>query len=110
VTDENLDQSPQESAHAGSTATYFIVFAGLLGLTFLTVVASYANLGTWHTPAALLIAAVKAVLVLLFFMHLLHSPRLTWLTLGGALLTFGIMMWYTLSDYLTRDWLSNRMP
>jgi len=105
VTDENLDQSPHETAHAASTTTYLTVFAGLLGLTLLTVLVSYAPLGVLHTPVALLIAAAKAVLVLLFFMHLLHSPRLTWLILGAALLTFGIMIWYTLSDYVTRPWL-----
>jgi cytochrome c oxidase subunit IV len=105
VTDENLDQPPQETAHAGSTATYLTVFAALLGLTLLTVLVSYVKLGEFHTPVALLIAAAKATLVLLFFMHLLHSPRLTWLALGAALLTLGIMMWYTLTDYFTRPWL-----
>jgi cytochrome c oxidase subunit 4 len=100
-----LDQPPHKTAHAGSTATYLIVFAALLGLTLLTVVVSYVPLGVLHTPMALLIASAKAVLVLLFFMHLLHAPRLTWLVLGAALLTFGIMVWYILSDYLTRSWL-----
>ena len=57
-------------------------------------------------PLALGIAVVKAVLVLLFFMHLLHSTRLTWVVIGASLFWLGILMVLTLSDYLTRRWLS----
>jgi cytochrome c oxidase subunit 4 len=88
--------------HTSPVATYYAVFGGLLGLTLLTVVVSYAPLGGLHTPVALGIAAVKASLVLLFFMHLIHSPKLTWLAMGGALFTFAVMVLITLSDYLTR--------
>jgi cytochrome c oxidase subunit 4 len=86
--------------------TYFLVFAALLVLTLTTVLVALAPLGEWHTAAALAIAVVKATLVVLFFMHVLHSPRLTWVVIGGAVFWLGIMLVLTLSDYLSRGWLT----
>jgi cytochrome c oxidase subunit 4 len=77
-------------------------------LTLLTVGAAFAPMQNWwHTPIALAIAGVKAALVLLFFMHLWDSPRLTWLIAFGSLLWLAIMLVLTFADYLTRDWLMN---
>ena len=53
---------------------------------------------------ALVIAVVKATLVILFFMHVWHSTRLTWVVVGGGLFWLGILLALTLSDYLTRPW------
>jgi cytochrome c oxidase subunit IV len=85
---------------------YLTVFAALLVLTALTVAASWLQIGIWHTPLALAIAACKAVLVGLFFMHLLHSDRLTWLIVGGSFLWLAILFALTLSDYLARPAIS----
>ncbi len=86
--------------------TYFLIFAALLLLTGATVLVAYLPLGEWHTVLALAIAVTKALLVVLFFMHLLHSTRLTWLVAGAGVLWLGIMFVLTLSDYWTRHWLS----
>jgi cytochrome c oxidase subunit 4 len=86
--------------------TYYTVFAALIVLTCLTVGASFLDLGPWHTAAGLLFGAIKAGLVILFFMHLLYSPRLLWLILAAGLFWLGIMVVLTLTDYLTRAWLS----
>jgi cytochrome c oxidase subunit 4 len=86
--------------------TYFAVFVALLLLTAATWGVAYLPLGEWHTVLALAIAFAKAALVLLFFMHLLHSTRLTWLCIGAGLFWLGIMFALTFSDYLTRHWLS----
>jgi cytochrome c oxidase subunit 4 len=86
--------------------TYFLIFAALLVLTGLTVLVAYLPLGEWHTVLALAIAVTKAVLVLLFFMHLLHSTRLTWVIVAAGVFWLGIMMALTFSDYLTRHWLT----
>ena len=90
---------------SGQVRTYFVVFASLLALTLLTVLASHLEVGGWHTPLALTIAAVKATLVVLFFMHLLHSTRLTWVVVLGSLFWLAIMIGLTMSDYLSRPWL-----
>jgi len=85
---------------------YYAVFACLIGLTLLTVGLSFCELGAWHTMAGLAIAACKASLVALFFMHVLYSGRLTWIMLGAGLFWLLIMMSLTMADYLTRDWLA----
>jgi cytochrome c oxidase subunit 4 len=93
-----------------SPVTYIAVFVGLLALTATTVAVAGIPLGLWHTPVALAIAIAKATLVVLFFMHALHSNRLTWIVIGGAILWLGIMLALTLADFVSRDWLSQATP
>ena len=83
---------------------YYAVFAALIVLTLLTVCISFLELGPLHTVAGLTIAVVKALLVALFFMHLLHSDKVNWLAIGAGLFWLGILIGLTLSDYLTRHW------
>src|SRR6516162_8738422 len=93
-----------DRAHGPSVATYLGIFVTLLVLTGLTAGAAYAPMpDVLHTPVALAIAAAKAALVLLFFMHLLYSPRLNWLVAFGSLLWLIIMLTLTFADYLTRS-------
>lgn len=94
------------SGRAISPSTYYQVFGTLIVLTFLTIGISFLELGKWHMVAGLTIAVCKAVLVALFFMHLLASSRLTWVVVGGALFWLGILLTLTLADYLTRHWLA----
>jgi cytochrome c oxidase subunit 4 len=86
--------------------TYFLIFAALLVLTAATWGVAYLPLGEWHTVLALAIAVTKALLVLLFFMHLLHSTRLTWVVAAAGVFWLGILFALTFSDYLTRSWMS----
>ncbi len=85
------------------TRTYYSVFAALIALTLLTVAVSFMELGAWHTTVGVLIGVVKASLVVLFFMHLLHSSKASWLAVLAGLFWVGILMALTLSDYLTRQ-------
>jgi caa(3)-type oxidase subunit IV len=85
---------------------YFIVFGVLVLLTFATVRASMFDLGPWNAVVALTIAATQALLVALIFMHLRHSPRLTWLVAGGALVWLALLL-STIGDYLTRNLLGS---
>ena len=87
-----------------SARTYWLIFFILVALTALTVGVSMLDIGYWHTPAGLAIATAKGLLVGLFFMHVIHSPRLTWIVIAAGLFWFGILMVLTLSDYLTRHW------
>lgn len=91
-----------EHPHVASIGSYVAVFLILVVLTLLTVVTALSPLGPWHTPVAMMIAIVKAALVFLFFMHLLHSPKLTWLVAGGTFVWLGIMFALTLADFWTR--------
>lgn len=87
-------------------STYYAVFGALIALTVLTVGVATVPLGEWHTVVGLAIAGVKALLVALFFMHLLHSSRLAWVALAVGVFWLGILIALTLTDYLTRHWLS----
>jgi len=72
--------------------------------TLLTWFASTLDLGWANTPIALLIATTKAVLVILFFMHVIHSTRLTWVVIIASFVWLGVLFVLTFSDYLTRYW------
>ncbi|MBX9679360.1 MAG: cytochrome C oxidase subunit IV family protein [Gemmataceae bacterium] len=85
-----------------SLRTYTIIFVSLLVLTGLTVLASRLPLGAAHMPVGLIIASTKAMLVILFFMHVIHSDKVTWLyALGGVYWLF-ILIGLTMADYLSR--------
>jgi cytochrome c oxidase subunit 4 len=84
-------------------ATYTIVCAILLALTLLTLGVSFIHLpGVWHIVVGLIIAVLKAILVVLFFMHVLISGRLTWLVVAVSCFWLGLLFVLTLGDYFTR--------
>lgn len=86
---------------------YFAVFTALLALTALTTGVAFIDLGgIGNVAVALTIAVIKAVLVALYFMHLRYSSRLTIIFAGAGIFWLGIMIVLTLSDYLSRDWVS----
>lgn len=105
------------SEHAITPKTYLLVFAALMILTLLTVEAATLDLGEpeivsglrlpLNTLVALGIACLKAMLVVLYFMHVRYSPRLTWLVIVAPLLFLAILIGITASDYVSRGWLGN---
>lgn len=87
-----------------SVRTYSTVLVALLLLTVLTVGVSFIPLeAAWHETIGLLIAVVKASLVVLFFMHVIHSPKLTWLIVAVSIAWLVILISLTFTDYLTRN-------
>jgi cytochrome c oxidase subunit 4 len=96
------DHAPH--VHITPLSTYIIVFLALAAGTILTVVASRLDLGMWNTPIALAIAGVKAALVILFFMHVIYSTRLTWVVVIASFVWLGVLFVLTFADYLTRHW------
>ena len=82
---------------------YFGVFLALMVLTAVTVWVSRIDLGAMNVPVAMAVAIIKATLVILFFMHVLHSTRLTWVVVISAFLWLGVLFVLTLSDYMTRS-------
>ncbi len=80
-----------------------ILLALLLG-TALTVWASFIDLGFWNPIIALAIASTKALLVLLYFMHVKYSTNLTKLAVVGAIFMFTVLVSLTLADYISRAW------
>jgi cytochrome c oxidase subunit 4 len=104
----------EQEHHVVSPITYLLILCTLLVATGATVWASFIDLGEWHIApgltlfwnpvVALAIACTKMMLVVLFFMHVKYSPRLTKLTVGAGLFTFLVLVGMTLSDYFTRAW------
>jgi len=92
------------SEHIVPTRIYYTIFAILMACTAITVAVAFVDLGPLNTVAALSIAVFKAVLVVLFFMHVKYSSRLTWAVVVGSVFWLGIMLALTMSDYLTRGW------
>ncbi|HEV2985728.1 MAG TPA: cytochrome C oxidase subunit IV family protein [Vicinamibacterales bacterium] len=83
---------------------YYTIFLILMLCTYLTVQIAFFDLGRINTVAALVIAVFKATLVVLFFMHVKYSTRLTWVVVLGGIFWLGIMLVLTMGDYLTRGW------
>ena len=90
--------------HVVPTKIYYGIFATLMILTGVTVAVAYVDLGPMNAVVALAIACFKALIVVLFFMHVKYSTRLVKLTLIAGIYWMGILLALTLSDYLTRGW------
>lgn len=83
---------------------YIAVWVALLVLLAATFGAYFLNLGAFNVLINLAIAVAKALLVVLFFMHVRYHPRLMWVWAGVGFYWLGIMLVLTFSDYLTRGW------
>jgi cytochrome c oxidase subunit IV len=93
-----------EEHHIVSPITYMIIVAILLVMTGVTVGAAYIEMGVFNPIVALAIGVFKATLVVLFFMHVKYSSKLTKLTVGAGLFTFMALIGMTLADYISRAW------
>jgi cytochrome c oxidase subunit 4 len=98
-----MSHSEESHIHGPASLVLYIAnFSALMVLTVLTIWAGMQDFGSLNTVIALGIAIVKAVLVILFFMHVIHSSPLTKLTIFASLFFLAIMILMILSDYLTR--------
>jgi cytochrome c oxidase subunit 4 len=101
--------------HKDPLLSYLSVFVALMALLGLTLLAYRIPFESYHFPGtkidlsfmntavALTIASIKAILVMLVFMHLRHSTKLTWIIAASGFLWLGIMMSFTFADYLSRN-------
>lgn len=93
-----------ENAHPSRTL-YLIIFLALAAFTCLTWGIAFIDLGPWNPVIALAIACTKATLVILYFMHVRYSSKLTKITVCAGFFWLLIMITLSLSDYLTRAFL-----
>jgi cytochrome c oxidase subunit 4 len=91
--------------HAEPARNYILVLVALLVLTATTVAVAFVNLGPLNNVVALTIAMVKTLLVVLFFMHVRTSTRLTALTAAAGFFWLLILISITMSDYASRGWM-----
>jgi cytochrome c oxidase subunit 4 len=90
---------------------YLAIILTLLALTGITVFAAFVDLGRFNIVVALLIATVKATLVVLIFMHAKYAPERTKLVIIAGVFWLALLLFMTLSDYASRvDYRGVRYP
>src|ERR687891_343981 len=93
------------SGHVAPKSLYYGVFLALLVGTGLTVAAAFVDMGAMNNVVMLAIAIAKASLVVLFFMHVRWSTRLTWVVVASGFFWLLILFALTMSDYMSRGWM-----
>ena len=91
------------SEHVISPGPYIAVFLALMVLTAITVWVAFIDLGTLNDIVAMAIAVTKACLVILYFMHVRYSSRMSRVTIAAGFVWLAIMIGITLTDYLSRS-------
>ena len=88
---------------------YVGVFLALIVGTVLTVVVAMFDLGPLNNIVMLLVAVAKALLVVLFFMHVRWSSRLTWVVAAAGFFWLLILFGMTMGDYMSRGWIAGTL-
>lgn len=97
------------AGHVAPKSMYYMVFLALLVGTFLTYGVALIDLGVFNNVVMLGIAVTKALLVILFFMHVRWSTRLTWVVAGAGFFWLLILFTVTMADYMTRGWVQGTL-
>lgn len=82
--------------------TYFLTWFALLLLTSITVAAAGMDFGNLSVTVALVIAGIKATIVLYLFMHLKYESKLFHVMLWIVLATLVVFVGLTFTDTLFR--------
>lgn len=102
------DQHLTHPEHESHVRSYVIVFALLLVLLGATVGAAFIDFHEflpghfWNMSIAASIAIAKAVLIILFFMHVKTGPRRVVVFAMGGFLWLALMIALFMADYTTR--------
>ncbi len=97
---DDLDHS---SKHP-TVKLFLFIWMALLFCTWLTWFASTIDLGVFNPVVALVIATFKALLVILFFMEIKYSTKMTMTVVIAAFFWLSILLVLTMSDYISRAW------
>ena len=100
----NVTNPEHAEHHIVTPAQYGLVFGALLLGTLITVLAARVDLGVLNPVIALAIACTKAVIVILFFMHVKYQSHLVKMTVACGFFTFIVLITMTLTDYMSRAW------
>lgn len=101
--------SSSNGHHVAPVSLYLMVFLALMVGTILTVVVAKFDLGAMNNVVMLSIACAKALLVILFFMHVRWGTRLTWVVAGSGFFWLLILFTLTMSDYMSRGWIEGTL-
>lgn len=95
--------------HVAPISLYLTIFGALMVGTILTVVVAKFDLGPLNNIVMLAVAGAKALLVVLYFMHVRWSSRLTWVVASSGFLWLLIMFGLTMADYMSRGWVTGTL-
>jgi cytochrome c oxidase subunit IV len=101
---KHQDEPTHHEEHIVTPGVYLLIGGILLVLTATTAAVSYVDLGSFNAVVALAIACIKMTLVVLFFMHVKYSSKLTKLTVAAGFFTFIVLIMMTMTDYASRAW------
>jgi cytochrome c oxidase subunit 4 len=111
MSSHTASHSQHTHAHHGGPKIYTANLVALLFLTVITVAAASFNFGSANVVIALAIATVKAILVGLFFMHLIWDKPVNAIILIAAFLFLGIFLMFDFLDVTSRNaFLPRNMP
>lgn len=92
----------EHKPHIVAYKDHLVVLFILIALTVLTVAITSIELGPYNTAAAMLIASVKASIVLLYFMHLKFDQNIYRIMVTIVLAIYAAVIVVTFFDYLYR--------
>ena len=97
------------SGHVAPKSLYYLIFLALMVGTGLTVLVAKFDLGPLNNIVMLSVACAKALLVILFFMHVRWSSRLTWVIAGSGFFWLLVLFSITMADYMSRGWVEGTL-
>jgi cytochrome c oxidase subunit IV len=97
------------SGHVAPKSLYYLIFLALIVGTGITVAVAFVDLGPLNNVVMLSIACAKALLVILFFMHVRWSTRLTWVVVASGFFWLMILFSITMADYMSRGWIAGSL-
>jgi cytochrome c oxidase subunit 4 len=95
--------------HVAPISLYLTIFGALMVGTVLTVVVAKFDLGPLNNIVMLAVAGAKALLVVLYFMHVRWGTRLTWVVAASGFFWLLIMFGLTMADYVSRGWIAGTL-
>jgi cytochrome c oxidase subunit 4 len=93
----------EEEHHPIGYGTFILVWLSLIGMTGLTVAVGGVNLGAWSFPIAMLIASIKCIAVILFFMHVKYEDPVFIVMILVCVMTLAVIIGITMTDTLKRS-------
>jgi len=104
---KEIENPVEVHEHVSPVSFYVKILFALFFLTGMTYAVSFADLGPASLPVAMLVAAIKATLVVAFFMHLKYDDRYNLFIFLGTLIFIAIFFGFTLFDLEARDALND---
>ena len=101
--------SSSNGHHVAPVSLYLLIFGALMVGTILTVVVAKFDLGPLNNIVMLSVAFAKALLVVLYFMHVRWSSRLTWVVASSGFFWLLILFTLTMADYMSRGWVTGTL-